>query len=70
MLNEDADNGTNFTKIQAAANIASNHTYTLPAALPAANKILQTDSAGSLSWVDDAPPANDLNIILHSQVFS
>ena len=70
MLNEDSDNGTNFTKIQAAANIASNHTYTLPAALPAANKILQTDSSGSLSWVDDAPPANDLNVILHSQVFS
>ena len=69
MLNEDADNGTNFTKIQAAANIASNHTYTLPSALPDAPKVLLSDAAGSLSWVE-SPPANDLNLILHSQVFS
>ena len=69
MLNEDADNGTNFTKIQAAADIASNHTYTLPSALPDAPKVLLSDAAGSLSWVE-SPPANDLNLILHSQVFS
>tara|TARA_R110002020_G_scaffold3690_7_gene16377 strand:+ start:8821 stop:9711 length:891 start_codon:yes stop_codon:yes gene_type:complete len=69
LLNEDADNGTNFTKIQAAANIAGNHTYTLPAALPEAPKVLLSDAAGNLSWVE-SPPANDLNIILHSQVFS
>lgn len=69
MLNEDQDNGTNFTKIQAAANIASNHTYTLPSALPDAPKVLLSDAAGNLSWVE-SPPANDLNLILHSQVFS
>jgi|GEM_PF-6539403 hypothetical protein len=70
MLNEDQDNGTNFTKIQAAANIASNHTYTLPAALPSVDKIMKSDSSGNLSWVDDSPPANDLNVILHNQIFS
>lgn len=70
MLNEDQDNGTNFTKIQAAANIAANHTYTLPAALPEAPKVLLSDAAGNLSWVESPPPANDLNLILHSQVFS
>jgi hypothetical protein len=69
MLNEDADNGTNFTKIQAAANIASNHTYTLPAALPASDKILQSDSSGNLSWESELE-RNDLSLILHTQVFS
>jgi len=70
LLNEDSDNGTNFMKFQAAANIASNHTYTWPAATPAADSILKTNSGGDLSWVDEAPPPNDLNLNLHMQVFS
>ena len=70
LLNEDSDNGTNFMKFQAAANIASNHTYTWPAATPAGDSILKTNSGGTLSWVDEAPPPNDLNLNLHMQVFS
>ena len=71
MLNEDSDNGTNFTKFQAAANIASNHTYTFPAALPGANRVLQSDSSGQLSWVEaSGTAADDLNLVLHMQVFS
>ena len=72
MLNEDSDNGTNFMKFQAAANIASNHTYTFPAALPGADRVLQSDSSGQLSWVEASggSAADDLNLVLHMQVFS
>ena len=70
LLNEDSDNGTNFMKFQAAANIASNHTYTWPAATPAADSILKSNSGGDLSWVDEPAAPNDLNLILHMQVFS
>jgi len=70
LLNEDSDNGTNFMKFQAAANIVSNHTYTWPAGLPGGDSILKTTSGGTLSWVDEAPPPNDLNLNLHMQVFS
>ena len=70
LLNEDSDNGTNFMKFQAAANIASNHTYTWPAATPAADSILKTNSGGTLSWVDEPAAPNDLNLNLHMQVFS
>ena len=71
LLNEDSDNGTNFMKFQAAANIASNHTYTFPAALPGADRVLQSDSSGQLSWVEaSGTAADDVNLILHMQVFS
>ena len=71
LLNEDSDNGTNFMKFQAAANIGSNHTYTWPAALPGANRVLQSDSSGSLSWVEaSGTAADDENLILHMQVFT
>ena len=71
LLNEDSDNGTNFMKFQAAANIASNHTYTFPSALPGADRVLQSDSSGQLSWVEaSGTAADDVNLILHMQVFS
>ena len=71
LFNEDSDNGTNFMKFQAAANIASNHTYTWPDALPGADRVLQSDSSGSLSWVEaSGTAADDVNLILHMQVFS
>ena len=58
-------------KFQAAANIASNHTYTWPDALPGADRVLQSDSSGSLSWVEaSGTAADDVNLILHMQVFS
>ena len=72
MLNEDSDNGTNFMKFQAAANIASNHTYTFPSAPPGSDRVLQSDSSGNLSWVEASggSAANDENLILHMQVFT
>tara|TARA_R100001594_G_scaffold82374_2_gene116873 strand:+ start:1872 stop:2702 length:831 start_codon:yes stop_codon:yes gene_type:complete len=68
-LNEDTDNGTNFMGIRANAAIGTSHTYTFPAALPASDKVLQSDSSGNLSWEDELE-RNDLSLILHMQVFS
>lgn len=69
-LNEDTDNGTNFMGLRANTSIGTSHTYVWPAALPASPKILQSQSDGTLGWVDEAPLANNLNVILHNQVFS
>ena len=49
---EDTDLGPNFTSIT-VGNMASDAAYTLPTALPDANKILQSTDAGVLSWVAD-----------------
>ena len=49
---EDTDLGSNFTSIT-VGNMASDAAYTLPTALPDANKILQSTDAGVLSWVAD-----------------
>jgi hypothetical protein len=71
LLNEDADNGTNFMKFQAAAAIGTNHTYTWPGALPGADRVLQSDSSGNLTWVESSgTAADDGNLILHMQVFT
>ena len=67
LLNEDSDNGTNFMKFQAAANIASNHTYTWPAGTPDSTQALHSASDGTLSFVE---LGSDMNHILHMQVFS
>lgn len=55
---EDADNGTNYTAVAAAASIASNATLTLPlvditmpTALPAATYLMQLSSAGAMTTV-------------------
>lgn len=43
--------GTNYTEIKSAATPASNITYTLPAAAPAAGQYLQSsDATGTLAW--------------------
>ena len=43
--------GTNYTEIKSAATPASNITYTLPAAAPAAGQYLQSsDTSGTLAW--------------------
>ena len=70
-INEDSDNGTNFMGHKAAALIGANHTYTWPAALPGSSLVLQSDDAGTLSWVSAGGSAsNDMDLILHMQVFS
>jgi len=45
-------NGTNYASFDASA-LTGNTEYTLPAALPGSDKILQCTSAGVLSWEDD-----------------
>lgn len=70
-MNEDSSNGQNFMGHRAATSIAGNHTYTWPAALPGSPLVLQSDNTGALSWVaDEGSAPNDMNLILHMQVFS
>jgi hypothetical protein len=49
-LGEDTDNGTNYVELQAAANIASNVTFTLPSADGTSGQVIQTDGSGALSF--------------------
>jgi len=49
---EDPINGTNYVAFQAAANIASNVTWTLPAADGSNGFILSTNGSGVLSWTN------------------
>jgi hypothetical protein len=48
---EDTDNGTNFVALQAPASVASNVTFTLPAADGTSGQVIQTDGSGTLSFV-------------------
>ena len=43
-------NGSNYTAVKAAANVAANSTYTLPAADGSADEFLKTNGSGVLSW--------------------
>lgn len=43
--------GGEYVGHKAPGTVTSSHTYTWPAALPGANSILQTTSAGVLSWI-------------------
>ncbi len=47
-------NGANYVAFQAPASIASNVTWTLPAADGSANQFLKTDGSGALTWGTDA----------------
>ena len=47
---EDSDNGTHYAGFKAPASVTSNSVYTLPAAFPGSNKVLQSTSSGVLSW--------------------
>jgi hypothetical protein len=49
-LYEDTDNGTNFVSLKAADTIATNVTFTLPAADGTNGQILQTNGSGTLSF--------------------
>ena len=49
-LAEDTDNGTNYVELQAAANIASNVTFTLPSADGTSGQVIQTNGSGVLSF--------------------
>ena len=49
-LYEDTDNGTNYVSLKAADSIASNVTFTLPAADGTTGQVLQTNGSGTLSF--------------------
>ena len=49
-LYEDTDNGTNYVSLKAADTIASNVTFTLPAADGTSGQVLQTNGSGTLSF--------------------
>ena len=49
-LYEDTDNGTNYVSLKAADNIASNVTFTLPAADGTNGQALITNGSGTLSF--------------------
>jgi hypothetical protein len=49
-LYEDTDNGTNYVAFKAPDTIASNVTWTLPAADGSSAQVLSTNGSGTLSW--------------------
>jgi hypothetical protein len=49
-LAEDTDNGTNYIELTAPASVASNVTFTLPAADGTSGQVIQTDGSGALSF--------------------
>lgn len=53
-LPEDTDNGSNYVALKAADSIASNVTFTLPAADGTSGQVLQTNGSGTLSFATPA----------------
>jgi hypothetical protein len=51
-LYEDTDNGSNYIRLQAPANIASNLTFTLPSADGSSGQAIVTDGSGTLSFAN------------------
>jgi len=60
-LLEDTDLGTYYAGFK-AGNLTENTAYEMPTALPASDKVLQSDSAGALSWVTRAAPPHTLDV--------
>lgn len=57
-FSEATGSGSNYTGIKAAGTIASDHTYTLPAAFPASSGYhLASDTSGVMSWAPAATVA-------------
>ena len=56
-LLEASGSGVNYTSIKAAATMAGNVTYTLPATAPATNgQVISSTTAGVMSWADNTEP--------------
>tara|TARA_Y100000593_G_scaffold27484_1_gene54948 strand:- start:501 stop:2651 length:2151 start_codon:yes stop_codon:yes gene_type:complete len=55
------NDGSYHTGFKAHATMTANAMYTLPAAYPASNKILQSDSSGNLTWASDTNTITALN---------
>lgn len=55
--------GGQYVNLDAPNSVSSNYTITLPDASPgAANKILESDASGNLSWIDTPSGGSDTNI--------
>lgn len=53
--------GGEYVGHRAPGTVTSSHTYTWPAALPGADRILQSDSSGNLSWVVAGAGSGDIS---------
>ena len=53
--------GGEYVGHRAPGTVTSSHTYTWPAALPAENRILQSDTSGNLSWVVAGAGSGDIS---------
>ena len=53
--------GGEYVGHRAPGTVTSSHTYTWPAALPAGNRILQSDTSGNLSWVVAGAGSGDIS---------
>jgi hypothetical protein len=55
--------GANFVGLRAPAGLSGNQVWTLPAADGDANQVLQTNGAGSLTWVDLPAVVSDVTTV-------
>ena len=68
-LYEDTDNGTNFVSLKAADTIASNVTFTLPAADGTNGQVLQTNGSGTLSFTTPSSGISTGKAIAMAMIF-
>ena len=66
---EDTDNGTNYVGLKAADTIASNVTFTLPAADGTSGQVLQTDGSGVLSFTTPSAGVTTGKAVVIAMIF-
>lgn len=69
-LPEDTDNGSNYVALKAADSIASNVTFTLPAADGTSGQVIQTNGSGTLSFATPAGGFSAMQIFTSSGTFT
>tara|TARA_R110002073_G_scaffold244894_1_gene406947 strand:+ start:131 stop:1468 length:1338 start_codon:yes stop_codon:yes gene_type:complete len=60
-LREAGTNGLHYISLNAPSSLAGNNAYVLPNAFPTSDKVLQSTSAGAMSWVPAAVNTNIAN---------
>jgi len=68
-LYEDTDNGTNYVSLKASDTIASNVTFTLPAADGTSGQVLQTNGSGTLSFTTPSSGISTGKAIAMAMIF-
>jgi len=68
-LYEDTDNGTNFVSLKASDTIATNVTFTLPAADGTNGQVLQTNGSGTLSFTTPSSGISTGKAIAMAMIF-